>query len=60
MGAPFFTRRAVEDAARDLMHAAQALQRERAEADRIVADLEARWAGNRAARNPITPAGESA
>jgi len=52
MGAPLFPRRSVEDAAVDLIRAARALERERAEAERIVAALETRWAANRAALNP--------
>lgn len=47
MGAPIFTRRTVEDAARDLALAADRLRLARAEADRTVAELEARWAANR-------------
>jgi hypothetical protein len=51
MGAPFFPRRAVEDAAIDLIRAAETLRNRRAQADRIVADLETRWAANRATRS---------
>jgi hypothetical protein len=53
MGAPLFARRTVEDAALDLIRAADALQRGRIEADRLAADLEARWAANRAARASV-------
>jgi hypothetical protein len=49
MGAPLFPRRTVEDAVVDLIRAAHALHRDRAEAERIVAALETRWAANRAA-----------
>jgi hypothetical protein len=51
MSAPFFPRRSVEDAAIDLIRAADRLQLYRARADRVVADLEARWAVGRAARD---------
>jgi hypothetical protein len=50
MGAPLFSCRTVEDAAIDLIRAAETLRARRAQADRIVADLEARWASNRATR----------
>ena len=50
MGAPFFPRRTVEDAAIDLVRAADRLRCYRAHADQVAADLEARWAANRAAR----------
>jgi hypothetical protein len=60
MGAPLFPRRSVEDAAVDLIRAARALERERAQAARIVAALETRWAANRAVLASVTPAGESA
>ncbi|HMI19413.1 MAG TPA: hypothetical protein VK533_07710 [Sphingomonas sp.] len=51
MGAPFFPRRTLEDAAIDLARAAERLRHYRAHADRVVTDLEARWAANRAARD---------
>jgi hypothetical protein len=51
MSVPFFPRRTVEDAAIDLIRAADRLRHYRARADHIVADLEARWAANRAARD---------
>jgi hypothetical protein len=60
MNAPFFPRRTIEDAVIDLIRAAEILRHHRAEADRIAADLEARWAANRAARAPCPPAQESA
>ena len=60
MGAPFFPCRTVEDVAIDLIRAAETLRDHRAHAGRIVADLETRWAANRAARTPFTPAGERA
>jgi hypothetical protein len=50
MGAPLFPRRTVEDAAVDLIHAVERLRHARAQTDRVAADLEARWAANRAAR----------
>ena len=49
MGAPLFLRKAVVDAARDLIRATERLQTERTETLEIVAMLEARWAANRAA-----------
>jgi hypothetical protein len=55
MGAPAFLRRTVEDAAIELIRAAEMLGHHRTEADRIVADLETCWAVNRAARAPLTP-----
>jgi hypothetical protein len=48
MSAPRFPRRTVEDAAVDLIGAADRLHRMREQSDRIVTDLEARWAANRA------------
>jgi len=45
----------VEDAARDLLSAARALQDYRREADRIVADLETRWAENRMRQQLFSP-----
>jgi len=50
MGAPAFPRRTIEDTIVDLIQATEALADNRAAADRIVADLEARWAASRAAR----------
>lgn len=50
MGAPLFTRRTVEDAAVDLIRAAECLDRTRADSDRIAAALDARWAENREVR----------
>jgi len=50
MGAPAFPRRAIEDTIVDLIRATDALAQDRAAADRIVVDLETRWAANRAAR----------
>lgn len=50
MGAPLFVRRTVEDAAVDLVRAAEQLRLARAEADRTVIALEQRWAANRTAR----------
>ncbi len=50
MTAPFFPRRSVEDAAVDLIEATASLRRARAEADRVAAGLDARWAANRAGR----------
>jgi hypothetical protein len=49
MGAPFLRPPTVGEAARNLVRAAEALQAQRDHADRIVAELEARWAINRAA-----------
>ena len=60
MGMSFFPRRTVEDAALDLIRAAEMLGHQRAEADRVAVALEIRWAANRAARTPFTPAGENA
>lgn len=62
MGAPFFPRRTVEDAAIDLIRVAQALNNyradaERADAERAAAELEARWAANRAALCPEVDTG---
>jgi hypothetical protein len=51
MGASFFPHRTVEDAAIDLVRAADRLRHHRVRADRVVDDLEARWAANRAARD---------
>ena len=56
MGAPFFQKRTVGDAARDLIRAADMLERERGCLDRTVAALEARWAANRVTIG--TPAAE--
>ena len=50
MGAPAFPRRTIEDTIVDLIQATEALAGNRAAADRIVVDLEARWAASRAAR----------
>jgi len=50
MGAPVFPRRSIEDTIVDLIQATEALAGNRATADRIVVDLETRWAANRAAR----------
>ena len=47
MGIPLFTRRTVEDAAVDLIRAAEHLHQVRADTDRIAAALDARWARNR-------------
>lgn len=55
MGAPFFRRNTVEDAAIDLIRAAEMLGYHRAEADRITANLETRWAANRAVRAHFAP-----
>jgi hypothetical protein len=49
MGAPFFPDRTVEDAAVDLIRAVQAFNNYRADAERMAAELETRWAANRAA-----------
>jgi hypothetical protein len=57
MGAPAFPRRTIEDTMVDLIRAAETLAGNRAAADRIVAELEARWAMNRAAC--ILDAGET-
>jgi hypothetical protein len=51
MGAPLFPHRTVEDAAIDLVRAADRLRHYRIRADRVVADLEARWAANRTERD---------
>jgi hypothetical protein len=48
MGPPLFPRRTIEDTIVDLIQATEALMFDRVVADRIVADLEARWAANRA------------
>lgn len=48
MGSPCFPRRTVEDAAVDLIQAADKLVQARAETACIAAALEARWAANRA------------
>lgn len=53
--APAFPRHTVEDAAIDLIRAAEMLGRQRVEADRIAANLENRWAANRAALAPLSP-----
>jgi hypothetical protein len=50
MCVPFLPVRAVEDAAVDLIQAADALRHHRAHADRLVEILEARWLMNRANR----------
>lgn len=55
MSAPFFRRNTVEDAAIDLIRAAEMLGYNRAEADRITANLETRWAANRAVRARFAP-----
>jgi hypothetical protein len=60
MGVPFRPRRTVEDAAIDLIRAAEILGHRRAEIDRVAAALETRWAANRAAWVPSPPRGESA
>jgi len=52
MGAPLFPTRSVEDAAIALIRAAEALDCDRAEADRLVSLLEERWAANRARACP--------
>ena len=57
MGAPLFPQRTVEDAAIDLIRVAQAFNNYRADAERMVADLEARWAANRAALCPEVDTG---
>jgi len=49
MGVSLFPRRTVEDAAIDLIRGVQALRDYRAEAERVAADLEARWSANRVA-----------
>jgi hypothetical protein len=48
MGVPFLHARSVEDAAVDLIRAAEMLKCHRAHADRVVEILEARWSINRA------------
>jgi hypothetical protein len=55
MGAPAFPVRAMGDILTDLIQAADALDRHRAEADRVAIDLEMRWAANRAARPGCRP-----
>jgi len=50
MGRPFFPQPTLKDAAIALVEAADRLRSLRVESDRIVAELEARWAINRAAR----------
>jgi len=50
MTAPFLPPRSVEDATVDLIEAAASLRRARADADRVSAALDARWAANRARR----------
>ena len=49
MGVSLFPRLTVEDAAIDLIRGVQALNNYRAEAERVAADLEARWSANRVA-----------
>ena len=49
MGVSLFPRRTVEDAAIDLIRGVRALNDYRTEAERVAADLEARWAANRVA-----------
>lgn len=51
MNAPRSITRSIRDAALDLINATEELQQFRAEADRAVAELEARWAKNREIRN---------
>lgn len=50
MNVPLLARRTVEDAAIDLVRAADQLRLVRAEADRTVIALEQRWAANREGR----------
>ncbi len=50
MGAPFFPKPTVKDAATALVEAADRLKVLRVESGRIAAGMEARWAANRAAR----------
>jgi len=50
MGAPFFAKPTVKDAAIAMAEAADRLRLLRIEYDRIAAELEARWAINRATR----------
>ena len=57
MGVSLFPRRTVEDAAIDLIRGVQALKDYQAEAERVAADLEARWAANRAALRPEVDTG---
>jgi len=57
MGVSLFPRRSVEDAAIDLIRGVQALKDYQAEAERVAADLEARWAANRAALRPEVDTG---
>jgi len=57
MGVSLFPRRSVEDAAIDLIRWVQALKDYQAEAERVAADLEARWAANRAALRPEVDTG---
>ena len=57
MGVSLFPCRSVEDAAIDLIRGVQALKDYQAEAERVAADLEARWAANRAALRPEVDTG---
>ena len=52
MGVPVFPQRTIDEIARNLIGAAEALQAQRRYADRMVVSLEQRWAANRAARTP--------